>query len=234
MPLASQCQMSTCAPCSGVQAPEAYAETASSSVSGSPGSGFGLAIPLVSERMSDRFSRSSTQYRPLVVVGSRRQSAVVPPSVTVVPPSEVPLLSVPVPPSLAPPETTSALPHRERITAPSPAPRPVLRKLLLVSMRFFIRRSLPGCGGARVGAVFRIVCADRRGLQCVPRERRDHRRRRRYRGDAPRLAPHPRTRRIRRHRGRLRRRRPADRARSAAFPDGPRRPHAGSDGARRG
>src|SRR5439155_10485944 len=127
MPLASQCQMSTCAPCSGLQTPEAYAETAKSSVSGSPGRGFGLAIPLVSERTSDRFSRSSTQYGPLVVVGSRTQSAVVPPSVTVVPPSEVPLLSVPTPPS-APEATRSAPPHRERITAPSPAPQARLEK----------------------------------------------------------------------------------------------------------
>src|SRR5438552_1557743 len=213
MPLASQCQMSTCAPCSGVQTPEAYAETANSSVSGSPGRGFGLAIPLVSERTSDRFSRSSTQYGPLVVVGSRTQSAVVPPSVTVVPPSEVPLLSVPTPPS-APEATRSAPPHRERITAPSPAPRPALRKLLLVSMRFFIRRSLHGGDGGRVGGMFRIVCSDRRGLESVPRERGNHCRRRRYRGNAPRLAAHARARRIRRHRRRLRRRRPEDRARS--------------------
>src|SRR5436305_2019938 len=157
MPLASQCQMSSCAPCSGALTPEAYAETANSSVSGRPGRGFGLAMPLVSERMSERFSRSSTQYGPLVVVGSRTQSALVPPSVTVVPPSEVPLL----PPSLAAPEaTSSAPPHRERITAPSPAPRPALRKLLLVSMRFFIRRSLHAGDGARVGGVFGIVCSD--------------------------------------------------------------------------
>src|SRR5205085_7510979 len=152
MPLASQCQMSTCAPCSGVHAPDAYAATANSRVSGRPGRGFGLATPLVSERMSERFRRSSTQYGPLVVVGSSTQPLLVPPSVAVPPPS------APVPPSVAAPRAArSAPPQRERMTAESPAPRPVLRKLLLVSMRFFIRRSLRGGNGARVGGMFGIV-----------------------------------------------------------------------------
>src|SRR3954465_9450555 len=53
-PPASQCQMSTCAPASGVQAPEEYAETANRRVSGRPGRGLGLARPLLSDRTSAR------------------------------------------------------------------------------------------------------------------------------------------------------------------------------------
>src|SRR5256885_15607507 len=74
MPAASQCQMSTRAPASGAQVDAPKLETAKRSASGKPGRGFGLARPFVSERTSDRESRSSTQNGPRVKVGSSTQA----------------------------------------------------------------------------------------------------------------------------------------------------------------
>src|SRR5437763_11572014 len=70
MPTASQCQMSTSAPGSGAQVEAPKLETAKRSESGNPGRGFGVDRPLVSERTSERESRSSTQKGPRVSVGS--------------------------------------------------------------------------------------------------------------------------------------------------------------------
>src|SRR5437868_13693229 len=106
--------MSTWAPDNGVHAPAAYAETANCSVSGSPGRGFGLAMPFVSERMSDRFSFSSTQYGPFVTFGSKTQEPLVPASV------------VPASPLVEDCSLAPAVPPQRQSKAAAPKPMPAL------------------------------------------------------------------------------------------------------------
>src|SRR2546423_15098665 len=89
MPAASQCQMSTSAPASGAQVEAPKLETANRRASGTPGRGFGFARPFVSERTSDRESRSSTQNGPRVNVGSSTHAPLEtppPPSAAALPP----------------------------------------------------------------------------------------------------------------------------------------------------
>src|SRR5438309_2064874 len=113
--------MSTCAPDNAVHAPEAYAETANCSANGSPGRGLGLAMPFVSERISDRFSLSSTQYGPLVTFGSNTQEALVPASG--------------VPASVLPDDWSAAAPPQRKSNAAAPKPKPVLPTALNNSLR---------------------------------------------------------------------------------------------------
>src|SRR2546430_12137555 len=174
--------MSTKAPASGAQVDAPKLETTKRSASGKPGRGFGLARPFVSERTSDRESRSSTQNGPRVKVGSSTQA-----------PFETPPASAP---ELPPQRKTASVPSAE--SALSTSRRPLVSMLRSFPQAY---RKVEGGAGLGSGAALWTSRGGSRGPSPFSDGPRDGRRRHGRRG-------HGRSRTIRAGRRRQRRRRP--------------------------